>query len=499
VRDAQGRLIAPPSPPFVHQSSLSKRNAPALAVPRDSVGSKIIEYGIIVLLILSPLPAASTEEWSILAIELLAAFLTATYVLTSRRPRLNAKLETRLIWPRRLLWGVFAVIGLQIVPLPPAIVRLVSPQAFALREAYAPRFGELRSMSLSLVPSSTARQALLLLSYVLIGFLVVKTITHKRQIQRLMTVLVIMGTLQAFYGLFELYRNNPHVLFYKKIYNVNSATGTFINRNHFSGYLELLIPIALTLVIARIDLFSLAGKRWTEKIAQITGQGFALNVLSLIGVVVMSLGVILSQSRSGVFVLLFIFLMFFQLTVYHFSAGRYRQGWIKNFLKVAFVLITVVALYVGVEATVGRFSDDNLLQEGRPQYWTAVLRMIGDFPIAGTGLGTFGSLYPVYETVPMWGRLLHAHNDYLEFLAELGGVGFVLLLGTVGFLAIDGFRTWSKRRHPGIKGLGMGGFVAVAALLVHSLTDFNLQIPANAVLFTVILALSFSTAYYRKA
>lgn len=499
MRDAQGRLISSPSPTFVPPSSLPEPPLRALAAPGDSIGAKIIEYGIIVLLILSPLPAASTEEWSILAIELLAAFLTAVYILTGRRPRLNAKLEARLVWPRRLLWGLLAVIGLQIVPLPPLIVRFVSPHAFALREAYAPRFGELRSMSLSVVPSATARQALLLFAYVLIGFLVVKTITHKRQIQRLMTVLVMMGTLQAFYGLFELYRNNPRVLFYKKIYNLNSATGTFINRNHFSGYLELLIPIALTLVIARIDLFSLAGKRWAEKIAQITGPGFVLNVLSLIGVVVMSLGIIMSQSRSGVFVLLFIFLLFFLLTAFHFSAGRYRQEWIKKFLKVAFVLITLAALYVGVEATVGRFSKDNLLQDGRPQYWTGVIRMIGDFPLIGTGLGTFGSLYPVYETIPMWGRLLHAHNDYLEFLAELGGVGFVLLLGTVGFIAIDGFRTWSKRRHPGIKGLGMGGFVAVAALLVHSLTDFNLQIPANAVLFTVILSLSYATAYYRKA
>jgi len=47
--------------------------------------------------------------------------------------------------------------------------------------------------------------------------------------------------------------------------------------------------------------------------------------------------------------------------------------------------------------------------------------------------------------------------------------------------------------------MGMGGFVAVAALLIHSFTDFNLHIPANALLFAVILALAVGTAYYRKA
>ncbi len=157
------------------------------------------------------------------------------------------------------------------------------------------------------------------------------------------------------------------------------------------------------------------------------------------------------------------------------------------------------SLYVGVEATVGRFADDNLLQNGRPQYWAGVLRMAGDSPLVGTGWGTFGAIYPVYETIPLEGRLTHAHNDYLEALAEMGGVGFLLLLGLVLWPLADAFRTWSARRHPGIKGLGLGGFVAAAALLVHSLTDFNLHIPANAVLFSVVLALTVVTAYYRKA
>jgi O-antigen ligase len=125
--------------------------------------------------------------------------------------------------------------------------------------------------------------------------------------------------------------------------------------------------------------------------------------------------------------------------------------------------------------------------------------VFGDFPVAGTGLGTFADVYPAYETVPLEGRLLHAHNDYLENLSDLGLAGFALLLGTVLFLTVDGFLVWSKRRQLQIKSLGMGGFVAVAAILVHSLTDFNLHIPANTLLFAVVLGLAYTTAYYRKA
>ncbi|MDD8026464.1 MAG: O-antigen ligase family protein [Acidobacteriota bacterium] len=496
MRDAQNRLIEPAGVPSEPASGAGRLAAPADR--RVRFRTSLVEGGLLVLLILSPLPAASVEDWSILAIELLAALLAAA-TLVGRPSHLNAKLEAKLRVPGFFLAGLFAFLGLQIVSLPKVVVKLLSPNTFSLRQRFDPGFAHANTMSLSLIPAQTAREALELLAYVLIAWTVLRTITHRRQIVRFLSVIVGLGTIQAFYGLFELYRSHPRVLFYPKIYNLHAATGTFINRNHFSGYLEIILPLALTLIIARIDLFSLAGKRWPEKLSQITGRGFALNILTLIAAVVMALAIVLSRSRSGVFVLCFIFLSFFLMTVYHFSQAHYRQAWILTTLKVAFGLIIIFALYVGVEATVGRFSEDNLLQDGRPQYWASVLHMVSDSPLTGTGWGTFGAVYPSYETVALEGRLLHAHNDYLEALAELGIVGFLLLLGLILWPLLDAFRTWAKRRHPGIKGLGMGGFVAVSAMLIHSLTDFNLHIPANAVLFSVVLALTVAMAYYRKA
>jgi O-antigen ligase len=465
----------------------------------ESTGMTIVEYGIIALLVLSPLPAASVDDWAVLAIELAAIFLTAVYLFTAQRPKLNARLSARLVWPRRLLLGLAGVLILQVIPLPKALASLLSPRSAALRGEFAPGYSGTATATLSLAPIHTLRAALELLAYVLIGILVVRTFTHRRQILRLMIVLTAAGAFQAFYGLFELFRAHPRVLFFPKIYSLSSATGTFVNRNHFSGYLEMILPLALGLVISRMDMLSLAGKRWSEKAAQITGRGFSQNVLILIAAAVMALAIIRSQSRSGVFVLLFIFVLFFELTVYHFSARRYRQEWVKTFLKAAFVLVTIAALYAGIEATMGRFATDNLLRDGRPQHWSSALAVFRDFPLVGTGLGTFADVYPVYGTARLEGRLTHAHNDYLESLSDLGLVGSALLLGTIVFLAVDGFRTWTKRRHPQIKGMGMGGFVAVAAIAVHSVTDFNLHIPANMLLFSVVLGLTFTTAYYRKA
>ena len=466
----------------------------------DRLGRTIIESGILALLVLSPLPAASTDDWAILIIELWAIALTVVYFLLAHPPRTNVHLAQRLGRLKYGLAALFLWIGVQLLPLPKWMVSVLSPRTVALHQQFSPRFADLKFFSLSLVRSQTLGEALRLFSFILIAFLVVKTITHRRQIQRLMTVIVGMGLFEAVYGIFELSQKNPRVFIFKKVFNLDSATGTFINRNHFSGYLEMIIPLALSLAISRLDFFGGPGRKWRDRLSAWTGRPAALVVFASVALVMMSLGIVLSNSRSGVFLLVLTFVIGLELTAFHFSQARSRQVWLRRFLVAAFALITVLALYVGIDAMLGRFAHDNLLHDGRPRMWGNVLSIIRDFPLFGTGLGTFGSVYPLYATVKFEGMVLvHAHNDYLEYLSELGLVGFVLLAGLVFYVAVDSFRTWSKRRNPEIKGLAMGGIISVFIILVHSLTDFNLHIPANALLFSVVLALAYATVYHRKS
>jgi O-antigen ligase len=92
----------------------------------------------------------------------------------------------------------------------------------------------------------------------------------------------------------------------------------------------------------------------------------------------------------------------------------------------------------------------------------------------------------------------HAHNDFLEYLSELGLVGFGLLFGGIAAMTLVTFPVWRTRRNPEVKGLGLGGIVAIVGILIHSFTDFNLQIPANLVLFSVILPLTMVVAFYGR-
>ncbi len=459
----------------------------------------IIEAGILALVAFSPLPAGSVNPWAVLILEMGTALLAVLYFLIPRPPRLNSHLRPKLKIPGLAFAAFFFLfIPFQLLPLPKAIARLASPRGFGLRDAYVPGFDGLKRMTLSLAPWNTVRDALLLLTCALAGYLVIRVFIHKKQINRLMIVIISSGVFQALFGLSQMPRSSPSLLFYPKTHNLDSATGTFVNRNHFSGYLELVIPIALALLISRIDLLSMPGMKWRRRLSALTSRGTAGNVVLTIGFLFMALGILKSNSRSGVVLLALTFLLFAELIVLTFSRMKLRRAWLLRALKIGIILVTLIALYSGVESMIGRFSIDNLLQDGRPRYWTTIMRVVKDFPLFGTGLGTFALSYEAYETLGLQGMFDHAHNDYLEFLSELGIVGFALLFAGIFFILADAFLVWFKRRNVEARSLAMGGLVSITVLLLHSLTDFNLHIPATMYLFSVILGLTWSTAHYRK-
>lgn len=465
---------------------------------RDRVLRKVIEWGIVGVVVFSPLPAASVYGWSILVIQLAVLVMVGAYVWMTQSPQNNPLLSQSMKWPRYLFLGFFGFLFLQVLPLPKFLVRILSPQTYSFHKNFSTDFSQVHFMSLSVVPSQTLQEGLEILAYVLLGFLIVHMVTRRKQILRLVGVLVGLGVFQALYGLFELYNPNPRILFYEKTHYLDCVTGTFVNRNHLSGYLEMMIPLAIGLVIARVDFFQWSGMKWKQKLLRISERGLAWNVLISLGIVGMALAIIYSKSRSGVFILVFTFLLFFGLAGLYFrKKGREKKG-ITNFLKVVFLVIVVISLYIGVGATLERFSLDKILREQRPLVWGNTVEVFSDFPLFGSGLGTFGSVYTAYEESGKFVRYSHAHNDYLEYLSELGIVGTVLFFGGILLMIVQSFLIWRERRHPQVKGVALGGIVAVVCILIHSITDFNLHIPANMVLFAVVLSLTMVTAFYKR-
>jgi O-antigen ligase len=125
----------------------------------------------------------------------------------------------------------------------------------------------------------------------------------------------------------------------------------------------------------------------------------------------------------------------------------------------------------------------------------AIYAMVRDFWLTGSGAGTFQWVFPAYKTEALGGGYYeHAHNDFLELLAGQGVTGFVLAGGAICILLLRIVSGYLRRRDPLMRGALFFAICGATSLLAHGLVDFNLNIPANAALFFILLGVGLVAA-----
>ncbi len=137
-------------------------------------------------------------------------------------------------------------------------------------------------------------------------------------------------------------------------------------------------------------------------------------------------------------------------------------------------------------------SDETKEETGRLQIWRDTWLLVEQFPILGTGLGAFSYAYPQVKSINVQAKYYHAHNDYLELLTETGLVGFLILISLLGYLFIRLVKRVIRGREPWGVAMGIAGIAAVCAVFCHSIADFNMHIPANVALFSVVLGITYN-------
>jgi len=143
-----------------------------------------------------------------------------------------------------------------------------------------------------------------------------------------------------------------------------------------------------------------------------------------------------------------------------------------------------------VEKLAQRLGDTTTEQiQEREDAATYSLALIKDYPVFGSGPGSFYIAFPRYRQEKVVAFYDHAHNDYAQFASESGLLGFVLLGAFVTMSLGAALLAQWKRRDPLMRGMAFACVMGTTAILIHSWVDFNLQIPANAMLFMVLLAL----------
>lgn len=369
------------------------------------------------------------------------------YYWRKRRYELAPGLPRTIRWP--LVAGL-AYLALQCLPLPVAVLRHLSPARAELAEMTGQRWAPL-----SIAPASTLLVAATLASCVLV-FLLAREASWRLEERAWIAAapLVAIAALEAALGLAQFFSNWPDGV----------ARGTYINRNHYAGFLEIGLLMAVGLGMA-------SGSR--------PGRGLTIRrAVAIVAGALILAGLIHSLSRMG-FVAALTGLAVFALAAlakkFHPTASespkrRRRTKWL---IAAAAVLIATVTLFIYLppDQLIARFAElaatEDITADTRVEIWRQTLDLTRAYRWTGSGAGTYEAAFYRFKTVAPLNTVDYAHNDYLQWLAELGAVGFgVWLLAAAAVLR-------SAWRHPAAVG-------ALAAMALHSVVDFNLYIPANA-------------------
>lgn len=399
---------------------------------------------VLAILVFSPLAFGAVRSSEFVVVQWL---VVVALVLWWARFWLNP--EHRLFWPP-MNWGILAFLGYAVGRYATAEVEYV------------------------------ARQELLqVLVYGFFYFVVLHNLYRQRYNQVISLTVVFLGLALAMVAFHQFLTSADHIwgaskpLMYRK-----RGSATFINPNHLGGYLEMVLPLALTYTLT----------------SRLKPLGKVLVGYAALGIFV---GLVTTVSRGawlacGVSLVLLVAWMLGQ------------RGFRLQAVLIAAVLVIMGTLFLSK----ARFSPSRTdalaaatsAEDVRWQIWKPAWKMWQERPWLGWGPGHFDVHYFKYRPAvfDLQFRPIRVHNDYLNVLVDWGVVGLGLGLAVLGLFGLDLARSWKHvQRRPsdlGVKrsnraSLVLGGALGLLAILIHSWMDFNLHVPANALLATALLAL----------
>ncbi|MBZ5536087.1 MAG: O-antigen ligase family protein [Acidobacteriia bacterium] len=522
---------------------------------------KSVQYGILAVIVASPLAFGSVEPWAYSLIDLFGFLLLLVWTFNrlfmpspegSADPKgMNGRpgepiepagwlrgRERSARQNRMTLYLLSAFIGLvvlQLVPLPVPVVRLLSPARINFIEKL--HLGAPSAVTLSANPYLTSIALLNFMGLLVYFFLITRLLASPTKqankpdrpngktdqttalnerpgmfqslansassgfrrvavrnlfLKKLTLTLIATGFLVALFGIIQKLSGAQEIYWIRKLTHGGSLMGPFVNRDHFAGYIEMTFGVTLGLLLF---LKRQAGYRWLLGLAA----------------VLMGAAMLYSGSRGGIVCFLFELVCAGILLFAFRPEGSIRlkkpENPLTSGLVIPILLLAVIAAisWIGPEAVLGRLNED-ASQNDRLPVWRDTWAIVKSFPIFGSGLGTFRSVFPHYQSKDFPVQFLQAHNDYMQLLSETGilGAGMILIaLATLGYRPFRERRSssrqilWPENRerrgslkegHHFSRAARLGALIGICGMLLHSCFDFNLQIPSNALLFTTLCA-----------
>ena len=405
---------------------------PIAADPARSSRTSRILFSVAGLLMFCPLAFGTVDPWSIFILQAASTVLLLVWALDQMRAsRVNIR------WSP-LFPPMIAFVGLMSIQLLPGV------------SAYW---------------HATFSQLLLYVSYGILCFLLVQTLTRSREVRILGTALAIYGSAIALFAVLQ-NLSAPTKLYWLRTPRLGGwIYGPYVNHNHYAGLMEMLIPVPLVFAFSR---FGNQRERWIGASAA----------------AFMAATIFLSGSRGG--------MIAFTVEIAIFLAFVFQERQKQNIgtLLGAFLIISVAVIaWTGgheVKARIATFAADkhsDLATDIRIQIDRDSLRMSRYRPLLGWGQGTFADVYPRFRSFYTDSLVNAAHNDFLQVLLETGIVGFGIMLWLLIIAVRNALRNSSKWPSDLNGAVSVVAILGISGILVHSLVDFNMQVPANAALF----------------
>src|SRR5215467_8507347 len=316
---------------------------------------------------------------------------------------------------------------------------------------------------------ATRTELFLLLSMMILLFLAAQAFRTLSDWRTFAWFIMILAFFVAGLGILQHLTFNGKLYWFREMRYGGIPFGPFANRNHFAGFVELVLPMSLVpLLLGRV-------------------RRDRLVIVGILAVIPLS-AILLAASRGGVISLLAELVFLLLVVVLRRAGGRhlYVGGLV---LVAAFATVS----WLGVNEILSRFSSLQSLevtQSKRASMRHGTWQIFLDHPIIGTGLGTLQQVYPPYETLYDGKIVNHTHNDYLEALAETGVLGGLCCAWFLAVMFFEPLRFLQNEGNSFANTLRLCGWTACCGLLVHSLVDFNLHIPSNLLLFLMMSLLA---------
>jgi O-antigen ligase len=402
---------------------------------------------VLAALVFAPLAFGAVYVWTFVVLQFLVMGAAALWLV-----RVWAGYKPKLLWPP-LAWAVAAFVVY-------AVARYFTAD----------------------IPYVARQEVDRVLLYALLFAIITSNLYDQDSTEIIAFALTAVAALASSYALAQFFHRSNQVWNLTSPYPAR-ASGTYINPDHFAGFLEMVLPLPLA--------FLMAGR-----VGIVTRVVLAYAALTIMG------GLAVTFSRGGWIAATAGLLVLLGFLVCH-KNHRIRALLILLLLLGGGSLFTIHVLSdsIGFMRRIVKPDDigPSVVDTScRLEMWTSAIEMCRDHPMLGVGPGEFDSNFRQYRVQGFQERPEHAHDDYLELLADWGLVGGAIVLAGMTLFAVGLGRSWPHvRREENAFGSGMssryafflGAVSGLCALMVHAFVDFNLHVAANALTAVTILAL----------